>query len=190
VVDLLHKHFSSWLIIFCKSISILTLCTYTTMSKTNIMPCQQFICVLQVGLLHVISLQCRFFTWTCWCRFTFLTYVGKISQCCRRRNWMSHVIIWVMYSIHMSPMAGMTVTSPSASLQCQTSDHRSCTLHGVKLTVITYHLCQITLNQTLLYKFKKWCQLSRCIRAKSCKKESHKQIPACNWCLSCYSSEK
>jgi hypothetical protein len=36
VVALLHKHFSSWLSTFCKSVSIIANCTYTTVSECYI----------------------------------------------------------------------------------------------------------------------------------------------------------
>jgi len=46
---------------------------------------------------------------------------------------------------------------------------RACTPHCVKLKVTASHPHQILLNQTLLHKFEKCCQLSRCIKAKSLK---------------------
>jgi hypothetical protein len=63
-------------------------------------------------------------------------------------------------SIHVTD--GMIVTSHSASLQ-----HKKSVARGL--------LCQIVLNQKLLYEFKKWCKFSRRVTVKkSCKK-----IPAC-----------
>jgi hypothetical protein len=58
-------------------------------------------------------------------------------------------------SIHVTD--AMTVTSLSASL-------------GHKISVATFHLCQIMLNWTLSHKFKKWYKLSSHIKVKSCKK--------------------
>ena len=53
----------------------------------------------------------------------------------------------------------------------------------MKPKIITYHLCQITLNQKLLHKFEKWCKFSSCIKGKLCKKKSRKMRPACNLSL-------
>jgi len=61
---------------------------------------------------------------------------------------------------------GLTVLSLSASLQQKTS-------------MATDRVCQITFNQTLSRKFKKWCKFSSRIKLKSGKKKLHKERPAC-----------
>ena len=50
VVVLLLKHFSSRPSASCNSVSIITNCTYATMSESNVH-------LFQVGLLHLISVQ-------------------------------------------------------------------------------------------------------------------------------------
>ena len=54
------------------------------------------------------------------------------------------------------------------------SDHGSWMPHYVKPKVITYCLCQIALNQTLLHTFEIWCKFSIPVKAKS-----HKKRPSC-----------
>jgi len=71
--------------------------------------------------------------------------------------------VWLNFhhnqSLHVTDI--VTVMSLSASLL-------------QKVSAATDHLCQITLNRKLLHKFGKWCTSSSCIKAKSCKKKSHK----------------
>ena len=54
-----------------------------------------------------------------------------------------------------------------------------------KISAVTYLLCQITLNLTLLHKFKKCCKYSVCVKAKSRKKKLCKMRPACIFTSKC-----
>lgn len=45
--------------------------------------------------------------------------------------------------------------------------------HHVKPKIITYHLCQVTLNRSMSH-YRKWCIFSSRIKAKLCKKKSRK----------------
>jgi hypothetical protein len=84
-VVFLYKHFSSWLSTFFNSTSIITNCTLLWDSLT-LGASQQFVQLLQVVLLHLISLQYRlsfafffffFFYSTRWFMLMFLTQTGK-----------------------------------------------------------------------------------------------------------------
>jgi hypothetical protein len=84
VAVLLQKQFS----MFCNTVNIIMNCMYANMSESNIMACQQFNILFQVGSLRIISLQY-------WLHFT-LSAVGDVdihfsfilvmSQSCWRSN--------------------------------------------------------------------------------------------------------
>jgi len=88
---------------------------------------------------------------------------------------MSCVIVSLMKSVHVTD--GIMVTSVSAGLQHKMRDHGSCRLHRVKPKIITYHLCQMALNQMLSHKFEKWGKFSSCVTVKLHIKKSHKHKP-------------
>ena len=101
VVVLPHKHFSSQLSTFCNSINIITNCTYANTSKSNIMPYvnNSFTFSSWHDTFTFSSTQTvfqRFFTWIALGDVDLcfpLMLVTFISQCCRRGNYTSRVII-------------------------------------------------------------------------------------------------
>lgn len=110
VVVLLHRHFSSWLTTFCNSVSIVTNCTYITMSESNIMDYVNnsftfFMSAFYSYFLFSINCFLPFFHLECTqlCRFMFLTNFGNKSQCCQRGNYVSCMILSPMCkSTHMT----------------------------------------------------------------------------------------
>ena len=54
-----------------------------------------------------------------------------------------------------------------------------------KISAVNYLLCQITLNLTLVHKFKKCCKYSSYVKAKSRKKKLCKMRPACIFTSKC-----
>jgi hypothetical protein len=81
-------------------------------------------------------------------------------------TWATSVHHQCNQSIHLSD--GVKVTSLSASL-----------LQKIRASVD--RLCQIAFNQKLLLKFKKWCKILSCVKAKSSPplpKKLHKTRPA------------
>ena len=89
-----------------------------------------------------------------------------------RANAVEEEITWAVCLYHQHSQSvhvtdGVIVTSLSASLLQKMSTAMDC-------------LCQITLNQKSSLKFEKWCKFSSHVKAKMCKKESHKTRPACN----------
>ena len=122
VVVLLHKHFNSRLSASCNSVSVITNCTYTTMSVSNIH-------LFQVGLLRLFYLVLTAFRWF----FTWLSlgdvdlcvsliFVTK-SQCCWSENCISHVI----YHRHKP---SVHVTDGLAEMSVYASLHDKCG-HGL-----------------------------------------------------------
>jgi hypothetical protein len=85
-----------------------------------------------------------------WCRFTCLNRSGNKRQWCWMVNYIS--------SVFLSPIINI-VTSLSASPQRNTSG-------------ATDLLCQIVLTRKLPRNFGKWCQCSRRLEEKSCKKRN------------------
>jgi len=70
VVVLLNRHFSSWLITLCNSVSIVTNCTYITMSDSNIMAYVNIsftffkLAYYIYFLFNMNWFFCQFFTWS------------------------------------------------------------------------------------------------------------------------------
>ena len=135
----------------------------------------------QVGLLvySVLIVFHWFFTWIALGDVDLrssLLLVQKASAVQVETRW----ALWLYHKpnqlIHMTD--GMTVTSFYASLQQKMSNYDSCVPHHVKPKIITYHLCQVTLNRTLSH-YQKWCIFSSCIKVKFLKKKSRKKRPAC-----------
>jgi len=92
VVDLLHKHFRSDLALSANLSALSRIVLNATMGESNI---KQHVNSFTFFKLDYY-IQCLFNTYcrspvlhldcTRRCRFTFLTLVGKISQCCRKGN--------------------------------------------------------------------------------------------------------
>ena len=95
-----YTHFISWLSTFCNAIRIIMNCTYTTMNSLTFrhmsticspfsgrLTASHFSSILIVFRRVITGITLK------WCRFTFLTHVGKKRQCCRRGNQMSLVNI-------------------------------------------------------------------------------------------------
>lgn len=180
--------FSSWLSTFCTSVCIIMNCIYTNMSKTNIMVFQQFVHLSQVGLLHLISLQYWFLSpifhlyWTRWCRSIHFSLIftpkanadegGNVQSVClyhQRNQFYPHG--WWRDS-------DITFCQSPAQDKC---GHISSIPHRIKPKIIAFRPCQITLNRTLVRKFKKRCEFSSHFTDKSCKKKLCKKRPACLW---------
>ena len=93
VVVLLHKHFGFWTCTFSVILSALSriVPTLQWVSLTLWHINNLFTFFKSAYYVCLISLQHRlYFThfhvdYTRWCRFTFLTHVGKESQCCKRK---------------------------------------------------------------------------------------------------------
>jgi hypothetical protein len=98
-----------------------------------------------------------------WCRFTFLTCVGKNSQCCCG-NYIGRVNVIIVVSPYTWMIAWMT--SLSACIQYKKITARD-------------HVCHIALNRTLLRKFEKSCNFSSHVKTTSRKKKPRKKRPAC-----------
>jgi hypothetical protein len=136
VVVLLHKHCSSWLSIFCNSISIITNCTYANVSKSNIMtyvnnlfPFFRSAYYVQFPLSTAWLLPFFHLDCTRWCGSMFLTHFGNKSLAVEKGVTSTTLHHQCNQFTHVTD--GMTVTSLSASLQHKTSAARDC-------------LCQIT----------------------------------------------
>ena len=139
VVVMLHKHFSSWLGTFCNSISTITYCNQiviwanlTSWHMSTI--CSPFLCWLSTSNFSSIltifakfSLELHYVMQICF-SLILVTKANTASamQLYHRCN----------QSIHITD--GMTMMSLSAILQHKTDAAKDC-------------LCQIALNQKLLY---------------------------------------
>jgi hypothetical protein len=165
VVSLLYKHFSSWFSIVCNSSAHQELYVRCYEQIQHCAICQQFVHLLQVSLLGLISVMivlCRFFT---------LIALGDVNLC------FSLILVtkanvveggttsatW-LYNQHTQSThvtEGVTVTSLSSILQHKTSaarDHcaklryienyRMNTKHGVNVQVMLRWNCS-KINRTL-----------------------------------------
>jgi len=106
VVILLLKHFRLWLSAFFKYSSIITNCTYTAMNKSSIMVhvntsftlFKSSYCIWCLFITDCLSLIFHL-DYTRWWWFMFLIHFDK-SQCCWRRNYISHMLISPTFSVH------------------------------------------------------------------------------------------
>ena len=117
--QLSYLAYSSSLSTYCQSISIITNCTYATMSKSNIMTYVNSLFTFSRSaydieflfytccLLSIFHLDC-----TRWCRSTSLVHISKKFQCCWRGNYMSSVYV-KKHNQFIHTTDGVTVTSLS-----------------------------------------------------------------------------
>jgi hypothetical protein len=123
VVDLVHKLFRPWLSPCCNFISIITRCTYTTMSESNITAYVSNLCTFSSKLItcncsSVLIVFCWFFTWNSLGDVALricLTLVRKANAVDEETRWTAWLYHYCEQSIRVTD--GMTVILLFASLQ-------------------------------------------------------------------------
>ena len=152
-VVLLHKHFSSWLSIFCNSVSIITNCIYATISKSNITAYVNnwftlFKSVYYVQFLFNTDFFCWFFIYIALrdvdlhISLILVTNTNAVEGGTTSAGW-----LYYQHNQSKHMLAGVAVMSSSASFQNKT-------------TAATDHVSQRALNWKLSRKFKKWYKFS------------------------------
>jgi hypothetical protein len=168
VVVLLHKHFSSWLSIFCNYISIITNCAYANVSKSNNMTYVNNLFPFSGQLImsnfpSVLLVLCLFFTYialgdvdVC-SSLILITKAVLLERELHQLRFITKVIsphmLLMAWQWHYFLLASNTTTQDKCN-------HGSSSPNHIKLKNIAYHLCQTASDWKLSYKSEKQCKFS------------------------------
>ena len=143
----------------------------TLLWVSNIMAYQQFVHLFQISSLCVISLQYRmsFADFSLWFHKVMQIYV---SHSC----WQEKPML-LKRKLNEPPGYITNVINPYAWLMAWVTSLPARPLQ--KISATTDHVCQIALIRKLSRKFKKWCNVSSGVKAKSFKMKSHKTRTTC-----------